>query len=121
MQLCVAEHGIGTQIPRESQVQPAPQLDGSEVGQLEVGTQTPLRVSQNPSEQSLFWVHFLPLGGLTQVERESQTKPEGQLPSLEQKPWFTQLPLSQSKPGGQSQSMVQVAPPIDQQLFRSHS
>ncbi len=71
MQLCVAEHGVGMQMPRESQVQPRPQLPVPE--QLEVGTQTPLRTSQKPSLQSLFWEQLSPVGGLTQVERESQT------------------------------------------------
>ena len=51
MQVWVSEQGVGMQMCRESQVQPGPQL--SLLLHEAVGTQTPLRMSQKPVEQSV--------------------------------------------------------------------
>src|SRR5215467_517882 len=90
------------QMPRLSQVQPAPQFPPAP--QALLMTQTFERASQKPFAQSL---SLLQLGAPevppTQVERESQTWPVGHVPFW-QKLVFLQLPLSQSQPGAQSQS-----------------
>src|SRR5262249_18197233 len=114
-QLCVAEHGIGMQMFRLSQVQPAPQLPSEAQGKLI--TQSFERGSQKPFAQSLSLLQLgAPEPPLTQVERESQIWPVGHVPFW-QKLVFLQAPFSQSQPGAQSQS-ERHCPPFEPTLLQ---
>jgi len=95
---------------RPSHIQPAPQLPPEPHWRL--CTQIFERVSQKPFAQSLSWLHVgAPDVPPTQVERESQTCPVGQVVLFWHMLVFLQVPLSQSEPGEQSQSERHCDPP----------
>jgi hypothetical protein len=118
-----AVHGVGTQILRESQVQPAPQSPDLPP-QLQVGTHMPLRRSQKPPLHSLSALHVEPDDcASTHVERESQTIPAPHLAVVSQKLLVLQVVPAQYAPAVQSQSVRQVWLPflvVGEQLHRSH-